>query len=272
MLSILGAVLILGIVSAGNRNVGNLVGGYLLAPVRRLLTSGTGSLEDVLTPPADTEALQERIVLLEEENRRLYDELAGYYDIKAENEALRKYYGIKEADESISLVDIRVIGRDANENFYGFTADKGSRDGVAVNDPVITENGLVGIVSEVALSTCKVTTVCSPSFCAGAEVGRTGDSGLICGSAAVSDNGHTRLINISSQNTLRTGDLVLTSGYGGSFPQGLKAGKIVSLEYDEYTGLPYAVMDPLENIAALTCAAVITDFDGRKQQEEQATE
>lgn len=54
-----------------------------------------------------------------------------------------------------------VIGRDPN-TFYCFTIDQGTNAGISVNDPVVTDEGVVGWVSAVNSISAKVTTLLSP--------------------------------------------------------------------------------------------------------------
>ena len=49
-----------------------------------------------------------------------------------------------------------MIGRDPSDVFYGFSIDKGTLSGIAVGDPVITQRGLVGIVTQAYATTSKV--------------------------------------------------------------------------------------------------------------------
>ena len=64
------------------------------------------------------------------------------------NEQLREYLEIKEEHSDFTFVSGSVVGRDASERFYSFAIDAGENAGVEKYDPVITSEGLVGLVSE----------------------------------------------------------------------------------------------------------------------------
>lgn len=263
MIMLVSMFLILSLISAGNSYVNNFFTSFLLTPIQQVASGTVFYAGEKLTPEKSAEELKEDVKRLQEENRKLNDMLVEYYDIKKQNEELSKFYEIKSENIDFTIIPTAVIGKDANENFYGFTADKGSYDGVSVNDPVITENGLIGRVCEVAPKSCKVETILSPETQIGAAGRKTSDSGIISGSADISDSGLTRLINLPAQNTLREGDIIVTSGYGGIYPKNLKIGKVSEITLDSYTGMPMAVISPFEDIKNISSAAVIINFNGK---------
>ena len=259
MLTVVSFFLLIAMISTFNSGINNFLTSFILTPVQRFVFQGAYDL----TEEKDTDKLIEEVSRLKEENNRLNDMLVDYYDIKRQNEELNGFFGIKKADTTLSLVTAAVIGRDPNENFSGFTADKGSADGVSINSAVITEDGLVGQVCEVAPYSCKVTTILSPDISAGAEVKRTGSIGIISGSAAVSDDGYTMLVNIPAENKPAVDDIVVTAGYGGIFPKNIRIGKVKKLLSDSFTGMPSAVIEPFADIKTVRYVAIVTDFRGK---------
>lgn len=197
---------------------------------------------------------------LKAENKQLREQLSNYYDVKSENNRLRKYYDLKEKNPSYKIAPASVIKRDANDDFYSFTLDIGSNQGVSVNAPVITENGLVGWVCNVDATTCKVKTILSPDTKASAVDKQTGDSGIISGNATLCKDGFTSLNKLTENNKIKSGDMIVTSGTGGVYPPNLLVGKVVEVKFNAYDTSRYAVIEPYEDIANITAAAVITDF------------
>ncbi len=261
-------LLVLALITAGNSTVGGIVTGYILNPLLRVASDFTNSAEETITPPKSVEELEEENDELKEENRRLNDMLVEYYDLKKENDELYKFYNIKKNNEDFSVVPSTVISRDPNENFYGFILDKGSADGVKPDDPVMTDNGLVGYVCEVSTKSCKVTSIISPAAQVGAVDKKTGDEGVVTGSPEYSDSGIAVMKNISAQNAMKIGDIVVTSGYGGMYPKNIKIGTVSKLDYDSYTGMPVAIVKPFEDVRNITSAAIITNFSGKGDIEE----
>lgn len=227
-------------------------------------TNGLFSVTASATASADTASyddLKTENEKLRKENAELRKQLADYYDVKQENAKLWKYYDLKKQNPSYKIQPAAVIMRDANDDFYSFTLDIGTSSGVSVNNPVITENGLAGWVYKADLTTCKVKTILSPDTKAGAVDKQSNDSGIISGSASLSDNNLTSLTKLEENNKIKQGDMIVTSGTGGIYPGNLIIGKVKEIKFNSYDASRYAVVEPYEDIRRITSAAVITDFD-----------
>lgn len=228
------------------------------------LTKGLFSLTASATASADTlsyDELKSENERLRQENAELRSQLADYYDIKAENSRLWKYYDLKKQNPSYKIQPATVIMRDANDDFYSFTLDIGASSGVSLNCPVITENGLVGWVCQVDSASCKVKTILSPDTKASAVDKQSGDTGIVSGSTALCDENLTSLTKIAENNKIKEGDMIVTAGTGGVYPQNLIIGRVKELGFNSYDTSRYAVIEPYEDIRRITAAAVITDFD-----------
>ena len=135
-------------------------------------------------------------------------------------------------------------------------------NGISANDPVITEAGLVGFVSQAGLTTSKIVTVLSPELSAGALDNRTNDSGVLSGAVSLASDGRTRFYNLSRSCNIAVGDYVVTSGEG-IFPSGLLIGTIQSIGSDKYNTSIYAEVKPFVDFDSLKGVMVITEFDGQ---------
>lgn len=260
LISVVSLLLVLIIVTAGNSSVGTYIVNFITLPMQQVSAETVSSAEKATSPPKSTDELQAEISSLEDENRKLRDMLVDYYDVKSQNEQFKKYYAIKEENPEYNILPATVIRRDPNENFYGFTIDKGSVDGIEKHDPVITENGLIGWVSEVDATSCKVQTILSPDTQVGVIASKTSDSGIVTGSSKYSDENLVIMTKVSAQHTIKKGDIVTTSGLGGIFPKQIRIGEVQEVKLDEYDSLPLIVIKPYEDIRNITSAAVITDY------------
>lgn len=243
--------------------------GYpFLSSGANFLTQGLSYAGSAVTASPDQlsyEELQAENQKLKSENAKLRSELGDYYDVIAENEKLWKFYDIKKENPQNSYVPATVIRRDANADFYSFTIDAGTNLGISVNDPVVTENGLIGIISECDATTSKVKTILSPEIKVGATGQKTKDDGIITGSGAYCDQNLTLLTKIPSTHTLKQGDIIVTSGVGGMFPKNLVIGQVKSTSVDNYDTSKFAVVEPYEDIRKVHSVLVITDFSTQGQ-------
>ncbi len=228
------------------------------------ITKGLFQVSASATASTDTvsyDDLKKENEELKKENAELRSQLVDYYETKSENDRLWKYYDLKKENPSYKILPASVIRRDANDDFYSFTLDIGSSNGVELNDPVITENGLVGWVCRTDAGTCKVKTILSPDTRAGAIDKKTGDLGIVSGSAEYSDQNLTCLTKIAEDNKIKEGDIIVTSGTGGVYPGNLVIGEVKELSFNSYDTTRCAIIEPYEDIRTVTAAAVITDFE-----------
>ena len=209
-----------------------------------------------------------------EENQKLKKQigelnaqLTEYDAIKAEVEELRKFVSIKEEHEDYMLSQpCKVLGYVTNDPFKSFTIDRGSADGIKVNCPVVTAEGLVGITVEVSEHVSTVRTLLSPDLSVAAMASSSSaDQGIIEGSVLASENGQTRLIHVPKKNKLKRGDLMITTGTSGLFPKDYPIGTILDIGIDSNGLSVCADIQPCVDVNRLTSVIVITDFSGKKE-------
>lgn len=200
---------------------------------------------------------------LSKANRELRARLVDYYNVKEENTRLWLFYDLKKAHDDYVLIPSTVLRRDTNDEFGSFTIDKGTASSVTVGDPVIGENGLIGWISEADAYTAKVVTVLSPQTSIGAVDNATGDTGIITGSAKYADDNCTTFSKLNSENKVKKGDIITSSGASGIYPKGMMLGEVVEIGYDTYDSSYYAVIRPYDEIGKVLDVAVISDFEGQ---------
>ena len=247
-------LLLTGVLSQGK--TGFITGGLNLLPL------GISSLTVSAKSTADS-AETDEAEALKKENAELRQSLVDYLELKEENEKLREYFKISRKNRDYKLLPAEVITRDPDDDFGAFTIGAGTSAGVKEGDAVITENGLIGQVTRAELATAYVTTVLSPSLSVGAVDKRSGDSGVVCGSAELCGKNQAALKLIDENNTIKKNDLITTLGTGGVYPENLIIGKVVSIERDSYDSSPYAVVEPYDDIISVESVAVITEFSGK---------
>lgn len=236
---------------------------FITTPIQKVSTNISNVASRYISNKKSVEELENQVADLEKEIKKLRDLTVDYYEIKHENAQLVKHFDLRQKDRSLRFVPCSVIGRDPDENFHSFTVDEGKLSGISVNDPVITDKGLVGWVYSVSANSCKVKTIISPETSVGAVDIRSGDSGVIRGGAQLADKNLTKLIYIQSQNDLKQDDILVTSGLSGMYPKNIKIGKVKEITYDDFDASIYAFVEPFEDIINMKEAYVITEFEGK---------
>ena len=236
--------------------------GTVTAPFRSLASNISGGISSFVEVYTEGEKLNIKNAELETEISELRKKLADYEQAVSENEFYKNYLDIKDANPSFKFVAATLISRDKEDPYKGFIINKGSVNGVSAHDPVITDEGLVGYIGEVGLTTSKVVTVLSAELTAGALDNRTSDSGVLSGSAELASEGLTKFYNLSRSCNIAVGDYVVTSGEG-IFPKGLLIGTVQTIGSDKYNTSIYANVKPFADIDGIRGVMVITEFEGQ---------
>ncbi|MBQ6714105.1 MAG: rod shape-determining protein MreC [Clostridia bacterium] len=236
--------------------------GTVTAPFRSLATSISNVFSDFSKTISDGNELMLENAELKEELNKLREQMADFEKIERENEELKEFIELKEQNPDFEFASANLISRDNDDLFGSFLINRGTLSGVAVYDPVITAEGLVGFVTEVGLTTAKVTTVLNPDLTVGALDNRTGDSGIVSGKVNLSEEGLCRFYNLARSCNVAIGDYVITSGEG-IFPEGLLIGSVTAIGSDEYNTSVYADIEPFVDFENIRGVMVITDFEGQ---------
>lgn len=250
------------------------VGGYSLsavslfrtiaAPFQRVSNSLSERVEHSLNVYRDAEIHYEQNKALKQEVAELHKELAEYDDMKRRLEELQEFVGIKEEYKDLVFsAPCEVINYVTNDPFGAFVIGQGSADGIELYDPVVTDLGLVGVITEVGEHTSQVTTILSPDVSVAVYCSTTTDHGVVTGNVGLSLDGLCRLQYLEKDTQIRKDKVILTSGENGMFPKGYVVGYVRDVQVDE-TGLTTtASVEPAAEILDLSMVIVIKDFTGK---------
>lgn len=232
-----------------------------VAPFQRAAAAVSNGVSSLWEKYTNIDAILEENEKLTMENAELRGQMVDYDKLKAENEAYKALTNIQEQHPEMSYVSSFVIGRDPLDSFYGFTLDKGSLDGVEANDAITSDEGyLLGVVTEVDLTSCKVMTILHPSFNAAGVVSRTRDNGIITGSADYAAEGLCILSNLSRGTLTKANDQVITTGLGGVFPPDVLVGVVQELVPEASGKSTIAVIKPGADPRTVKHVFIITNY------------
>ena len=174
---------------------------------------------------------------VEEENRRLRAQVGTLLlqareaeEARREAERLRALLDLRDTTHPGSIA-ARVIARGGAGSARILLLDRGSNQGVARQQPVITPRGAVGRVVEAAPGVAKVLSLVDPNSGVAAIVQRTRVQGVLVGEGEDT----CRLEFVSDDAPVEVGDVVVTSGLDAIFPKGILLGVIA--EVGEAQGL-----------------------------------
>jgi rod shape-determining protein MreC len=170
--------------------------------------------------------------------------------------------------DGFTPVESTVIGRSFSLWYEMIKIDAGRSDGVSRNDSVITEDGLIGRVSQVTGGTSEVTLI-TDSASAGAVTARVvgrGPEGLVSG--VVGDPGKLDLSLIQGDKKVKDGDRLVTAGFateGGLsslYPADIPIGEVVETIPAEQEQHEQVNVEPFADLSDLTTVTVLTGGSG----------
>ena len=186
---------------------------------------------------AEYEWLSHDIVELREENNRLLEQL-GFL-------------------ESVTAVHVpaEVIARDPGNFFSTIIVNRGAKHGIKRNMPVVAfqlgAEGLVGLVVAVGRSSSFVRPLVDPQCHVAARLQRTRYEGLVSGAGPLSSDLLMQYVNADAKDEISCGDLVVSSGLGGSYPQGIPIGRVRSYAVKPYEASMLLELEPIVDFSRL---------------------
>ena len=232
--------------------------GYLLVPIPSGVNAvGSGIYEDLTDMAAlreaqiENEELKTRVSELTEENNRLQAE-------QQELQRLRELYELDQDYMQYETIGARVIAKDSGDWFQVFRVNKGSADGVEVDNNVIAGGGLVGIVTDVGANYATVRSIIDDSSRVSAMALQSGDNCIVGGDLTLFEEGRLRITNISRDGDVKTGDAIVTSNISSKFMPGILIGYAADITVDPErltkSGylIPVADFDNLQEVLIIT--------------------
>ncbi len=206
----------------------------------------------------------EDLAHLKEEHEILTKQLENYEflqrtnaQIIQENERLNELFGFVK-NYTYDTTGARIIGRDPESLYSSITIDKGSKNGIQKNMPVIAvQNGIVGVVGKV-ISVGQFTSMIMPLYDfnshISARIQSTRDLGLASGNGS-----HLTLNYIKERalSDLQYGDVVVTSGENDNYMREIPIGTISSIETVDYNTSLIITLNPIIDFSLLEEVLVV---------------
>lgn len=222
------------------------------------VTENTVGLIDFLI---DLRTLRQRNNELEQRNDSLLAESFALREVEQENQRLRQLLNFAQTRPGLELrgaqIVARRIGSESSNFFDSLILDLGQRHGIEVGMPVVTDQGLVGRISEVNDASSKVLLINDPS----SQVNAVLQSSRLSGVASGNPGGDLMMEYIPQGAVFSVGEVVLTSGIGGNFPRGIPIGQVVQINQRDIDVYQQAVVRPTINFDNLELVAVVTNFN-----------
>ncbi len=232
------------------------------------MTKGVHSVVEVTN---DSVNAVKELASLRQKYKELSEKLKDYEymrrsnaEIRGENERLKEQLGFSKGLEQKNIVS-QIIARDIDNNDESLTIDKGSKDGIRKNMPVIAiQNGDIGVVGKivnVGMFTSMIMPVYSSNCNIAARIQNTRDVGLVSGNGSIDNELSLQFIRKRLKDELQIGDVIVTSGENDNYLKDIPIGtisKVSDLDYDSSLSIE---LTPIIDFLRLETVIVVDQQD-----------
>ena len=242
----------------------------VVAPIQEGANRALKPFRDLFGWFGDTLDAKDRANELKAENEQLKKELA---DVTVAKRELEQLEGLAEINSAGGLaayepVPARVIARSPSSWYQTFQINKGSSDGVRVDQPVVNGAGLVGKIKEVSDGNAVVMLLTDPEFGVSARSLESGEPGSV--HPAVGAAGDLRFELVPNAKEVRRGERIITAGTSTSarvsgleslYPRGIPIGTVERIETGEGELDRVIHVEPAADLHSLDIVEVLIEPD-----------
>jgi rod shape-determining protein MreC len=236
----------------------------VFSPVQAGASKVLSPVRDVANWVSDTLKAKSNVDKLRRQNKQLIAQLATLKTEQQQNAQLTAEVGL---DQTIGVrnyhpVGANVIGRDPTLWYQQVEVDAGSDEGVELNDPVLADGALVGVVSNVDASVSIVKLITDHDYAVAAQVtNHAGDQGILAPS--VGNPNQLLLQDLPGRAQITVGDQVVTAGFkAGSltslYPPGLPIGTVSSVNPNQLYNNNEVPVAPTADLRHFSSVQVLT--------------
>ncbi|GLS82355.1 rod shape-determining protein MreC [Paraferrimonas haliotis] len=236
----------------------------LLSPLQ-LAANVPGNLMDwVSSSLATRNQLKKRNQDLLEQQLLMSERLQRFEHLNQENLRLRALLGSPVRQDAQKRV-AEVMAVDADPYHHYVTLGVGERQGVFVGQPVIDDKAIIGQVTQVSQLTSRVLLISDSSHAIPVRVSRNDVRGVLQGTG---DLDVMEIRHLPTSTDINAGDLLVSSGLGGRFPEGYPVARVESVERGDGRRYAKVMVKPLASLDRIRYVLLLWP-EGQTHQEEE---
>lgn len=243
--------------------------GYVLVPIQKSVNGVGSAIYDRLADVGrlknaleENERLKEQVETLMEENNRLKQD---QYELKR----LRSLYKLDQEYMEYNTVGARVIAKDSGNWFHVFRIDKGSNDGIKVDQNVIADGGLVGIVTDVGPNYATVRSIIDDASKVTAMSQSSSATCVVSGDLQLFKEGRLHLSYMDKDDAIYDSDKIVTSQISDKYLPGIFIGYAADITVDSNNLTKSGYLIPVVDFDSLREVLVITQLKETGSSEEE---
>jgi rod shape-determining protein MreC len=194
-----------------------------------------------------------------EENKRLKSALQTtlperqrYGEIIKENQRLHELLNLKHQVQGGGTA-AHIIARGYDKFINTLVIDKGQNEGISKDMSAITPQGLAGKVYAVRNDYSDIMLLTDPNFSVAVRLQESRYEGVLTGTG----QRYCVLKYVPTENPVKEGEIVVTSGLDGIFPQGLPVGRVTKVRTDGVEFFQYIEVIPFQSAAKIEEVLVV---------------
>lgn len=242
------SVAFLGIIAFSLKSNSNIISsgvGSVISPLQKIIYNANDKLKGSFEFLVNFSKVKQENEELAKKNAELENKLIEYNRMKDENTRLREMFDYSQAHENYNYLGCNIVGYSGGDISNGYIIDKGINDGVKKDMIVITPAGLVGKVTKSESNYSIVQTILNENIAVASMVESTRETtGMLQGATDNKNKNSTILSNIPIDSEIKEGDIILTSGLGGMYPQEIRIGEVISVDVDSVGIMKKAIVKP----------------------------
>ncbi|OCG09154.1 rod shape-determining protein MreC [Gilliamella sp. wkB178] len=182
--------------------------------------------------------------------------------LRHENNRLRELLGSPLRHDEHKMA-AQVLLADTDPYVYQIVLNKGKGDGVYIGQPVVDEKGIVGQIYETAETTSRAILVCDYQHAIPVQVLRNDISMVAVGNGC---NNDLTLDFLPNNVDIKVGDILVTSGLDGRFPEGYPVAVVSSVKLDISDSTPIISATPTADLKRLRYLLLLWGDQGVKHE------
>lgn len=231
----------------------------VVAPLQSGATNTVQKVKDFFVLFQEIKDLREENQELKKRVSEQIQQINQLEDYALENQRLKDLLDYKETtSEDFNLLTAKVIASNSNNWYDTVVINRGSKDGVKKDMPLITHEGLVGRVINVSPRASEILLLIDQQGSVGARVRETRETpGVIEGIGDGSKK--LAMIHMPHDAEIEIEHTIVTSGLGGIYPAGVRIGQVVAIEEEANGLMKRATVEPFVDFGKLEEVLVILD-------------